>query len=591
MKRQQAAVHRYLIPSKEQPLLEVCFEAGVSEEEKTLCLAYWEFGEPGTWTWKVAEIGPSGSVLRTVRQSCRAYAVSLLCPQCSGPMLVKSRSDFSHFNVWGPDSSAEEQVSRVPCEACLEVVHQERQKAQKQAAEEQRKHADAKSKNASAWIADHRSRNVPQDNPSVDGALALLTMVEIMERKDCITFGPLSQLDYCLGTSPSADIATLKNLYQQRWIVPTVPAKVDDFAYNDDATVRGVYVARVPWRLAYSLGADTPQVRRDIADEMRRYLRDQGTELEEVRQDLDGATAVLYLDSLLMKKYDEQPVPEHRLQEAYDTFHDALRAGFTLGQLLAVAWSAAAGSVAWGQRTPGLKAGSVSSASVTNLGRRIGWAKDRPVPEYDLPNWVTPPATRATLVRLLEQHQAESVALARFRSLRQRVSSRDIEALELDGDLGEAAEGGEATTKNFTFAEHFAEKSSSDRHSRSSPPVTYALVTPAGSLEFRTESPEDMRNQVGMPGTGLVERIMLTEPRTLHSYVGELGTAARENANRVAAEMLRLLGCYDGPFYGPVSFFAVHPHWKEPRSLDQDQQELLCAAHEVAQGRESASAQ
>ncbi len=95
-------------------------------------------------------------------------------------------------------------------------------------------------------------------------------------------------------------------------------------------------------------------------------------------------------------------------------------------------WSAAAGSVAWGQRTPGLKPGSVAAACVTNLARRIGYAKDRPVVEYDLPNWVSKPAVHATALRWLAKHDAAATAAAEtmhaFRSMQQRVNSQPLDA-------------------------------------------------------------------------------------------------------------------------------------------------------------------
>ncbi|CAL9663280.1 hypothetical protein SUDANB108_07115 [Streptomyces sp. enrichment culture] len=46
--------------------------------------------------------------------------------------------------------------------------------------------------------------------------------------------------------------------------------------------------------------------------------------------------------------------------------------------------------------------------------------------------------------------------------------------------------------------------------------------------------------------------------------------------------MLRLMECYDGPFYGPIAFFGIGRSNRRPRSLDAEQQEMLRAAHEVA---------
>ncbi|MDI3402870.1 hypothetical protein [Streptomyces cavernicola] len=590
LKQQQKAQRRHLLPSAQRPLLEVCFEDGVSEDHEALCLAYWEFDEPGAWTRKVAELGSSSMVLRIVKASCHANVLTLMCPQCADPITVKSRSDLANTGLWRPDVfPTAEQRAKVPCDACREVAADARRAAEQRAQEEHRKRSERRAANASAWVADHRGHSFPDEPLSAQEALTLLTVIDIMDRKDSESFGPLNKADYFLGASHSTDVETLKNLHQQRWIAPTLPAAVDDFAYMDDDTVRGVYVERVPWRLAHALGDEAPQARRETADEMQLLLLDSMDELKETGQELDAVTAVMYLDNLLMRKYSEEPVPEHRMQEAYDTFRDALRGGFTLGQLLAVAWSATASSVAWGQRTPGLRPGSVSSAAVTNLGRRLGYASDRPVPVYDLPNWVTLPATRATLLRLLEQHRAESEALHRFRSLQQRIGSRQLEALELDGDLAEAADSGRATTESLSFPDFLVDSRGDGPVRKPLPPLTYALVTPDGSFEFRTESAKGMRERVGAAGAGLVDRIVLDEPATVHAYVAELVPARSKNANPVASEMLRLLGCHCGPFFGPISFFAVGQRGYEPSSLDEDQQEMLYAAHEVAHARKAAS--
>ncbi|CAL9630079.1 hypothetical protein SUDANB99_06007 (plasmid) [Streptomyces sp. enrichment culture] len=79
-----------------------------------------------------------------------------------------------------------------------------------------------------------------------------------------------------------------------------------------------------------------------------------------------------------------------------------LQSGYTLGRMIAMAWSAASASVSWGQRTPGLKPGAVSSGAVTNLERQLGFTRASPVPQYTLPNSVPRPATYSTATRFLK---------------------------------------------------------------------------------------------------------------------------------------------------------------------------------------------
>ncbi|MEU0039816.1 hypothetical protein [Streptomyces sp. NPDC006333] len=387
-------------------------------------------------------------------------------------------------------------------------------------------------------------------------------MIDIMERTERDTFGPINTAKYTLGLSQSADIETLRCLHQQRWLAPALPATVSNFAFAEDNTVLGVYVDQVPWRLAHALGEDTPRARQQAAEMATHLLLRRPSRLRDTVMELEATAALAYLDGLLDRSYDEPPVPEHRRQEAYETFHEALLNGFNLRQLIAVAWMAASSSVAWGQRTPGLKAGSVSAACVTNIDRRISVAHDRPVPEYDLPNWVSMPATHATAQRLLKQHEAVAGVLNQFRSLRQSVVTRDAESLEYeDGDTTADLDSGWGESA-----------------------VVFALITPDGRLTFQSEIPSAMRDKVSYAGGG-VDRVILHEPRTIHAYVGELVTATPENDNPVANEALRLLDCYDGPFYGPVAFFSVSARSNRPQSLDSQQQELLTLAHQVAKTR------
>ncbi|MDX3762606.1 hypothetical protein [Streptomyces sp. AK02-04a] len=537
-------------------------EPSLSEQDKAVCLAYWAFTEPGSWTHKVAEIGSSNQVLRTVKEASRAALLTCVCPECGGPTTVATRSEMAALGLWHADRFPFEEVaSSSSCAECREAAAALELQEQQRAHDEEQKAAQERVQAASAWVAEHSNHPFPDEFPTVPDALALLTMIDIMERTERDTFGPINTGKYTLGLSHSADIETLCRLHGQRWLAPALPATISNFAFNEDNTVRGVYVDQVPWRLAHALGDDTPRARQQAAETATHLLLRRPSRLRDTVMELEATTALAYLDGLLDRSYDEPPVPEHRRQEAYETFHEALINGFNLRQLVAVAWMAASSSVAWGQRTPGLKPGSVSAACVTNVDRRIGVAHDRPVPEYDLPNWVSLPATHATAQRLLKQHEAVAGVLNQFRSLRQSITARDVEELEhgdggmahLDPSWGESA-------------------------------VVFALITPDGQLSFQSKVPSAMRDTISCEGAA-VDRVILHEPRTIHAYVGELLTPTPENDNPVANETLRLLDCYDGPFRGTVAFFSVSARSNLPQSLDSQQQELLTLAHQIAQSR------
>ncbi|MFG2276703.1 hypothetical protein ACGFNY_43965 [Streptomyces chartreusis] len=586
-KRQQAAsakraaAARVLYPSTELPLLEVHIPPDTPADVAAMCRQYWEFTEPGQWARHVSAIGSTSLVYKAVREACRAELLTVVCPRCSAPVTVTSRSDLAATVVWGPDFPTEPVDARTPCKDCAGAEAVARQEEAERAAEAKRQQSQQRVDAASAWLQEQADRAFPDHLPTVVEALTLLAMVEIMQRKDTEAIGPLHQLNYTLTASESSDINVLRTLHQERWICPTTPATTGDFAYNDDDTVSGVYITQIPWRLAPVLGSKTAG-RRELTDHMRRLLRSRTDELTHQVRSLEAGMAVDYLEGLLTRKYHEDPIPEHRLPDAYETFLNALQNGFTLGQLVAVAWSAAAGSVAWGQRTPGLKPGSVSAASVTNLTRRIGYAQDRGIEEYELPNWVPRPAIHAPALRYLQQHTAETDALSRFRTLKQRTEQQALEAAEFDGDMEDLAEDQKLGDSMESWLDDL--RSGRQRESQQ-PPITYALVTTDGDLEFHSEPVDAMRTKVGAAGAGLVDRIMLPRPLPVHAYVGELVTASEELANPVADEMLRLLDCHDGPFYGPLSFFAVGSRGSRPKSLDEGQQEMLRAAYEVARSR------
>ena len=587
-KRQRAAgktsppaVERVLYPSKEQPLLEVHINPGTPDDVAAMCRQYWEFTIPGQWTRHVSVIGSTSLVYKAVRGACRAELLNVVCPGCAAPIVVTSRSDMAATVCWGPDFPTEPVPAERVCQPCAAAEAAARKAEAERAEEDKRQQTQKKADAASAWLQKQAERDFPDGLPDLLGGLTLLAMVEIMQRKNTEAIGPLQALNYTLTASDSTDVEIFRTLHQERWICPTLPATTDNFDYNDDGTVGGVYIREIPWQLAPALGGK-PTAHDEITRWTSRMLRNRAGELRQQVYHLEAGMAVDYLEGLLTRKYNEEPIPEHRLPDAYETFLSALQEGFTLGQLVAVAWSSAAGSVAWGQRTPGLKPGSVSSASVTNLERRIGYARDRRIDEYELPNWVPRPAIHATARRILEQHASEIDALSRFRTLKQRTDSRALEAAEFDGDMEDLGE----DRKLGESMDSWLEDLRAGRKSESNePPITYALVTPDGHLEIQSEPVDEMRLKVGAAGAGLVDRITLPDPSPVHAYVGELVTASAELANPVADEMLRLLDCHDGPFYGPISFFAVGARSPRPRSLDEDQQEMIRAAYEVARSR------
>lgn len=562
---------RILFPDQQQPLVEVHIALGTSPEVKDLCVAYWAFQEAGVWERKVSELGSAHLVLKQVKAASRASLLTLVCPGCASPSTVASRSEVQATGYWRPGefptTPVETKTLCVACRDAAAAAKAEEAAAAEAAQEEQRQR---RLDNASAWMARQKDLRYAEENPDTLGALTILAICDIMERTGKDAVGPLKDLPYTLTGSAKRDTDTIDVLFGQRWIMPTLPATTSDFAYNDDDTVSGVYLAYVPWALATWLG-DGPEALTEARDCMRAALERNVDRVRGVVLDLETGIAIDYLEGLLTRKYREEPIPEHRLPDAHATIRAALAAGFTLGQVVAVCWSAAAGSVAWGQRTRGLKAGSVSAAAVTNLDRRIGYAKDRPVVEYDLPNWVERPAIHATALRWLQEHGAAAETLKEFRALQQRINSRPLDAIELDDDLASSPP---------SFNDFLDALKESTPVPDSGPRGTFAVVHPDGTLTVDLGTVSTMRRIAGEPYS-MAERIIIEGTRGLVALVPECADSTAHPTNPMGAAMLGLLGAGEGPIRGNVVFCGADAG-NRLGGLTDDLRDLVGLAHEAA---------
>lgn len=97
-----AAGHRVVLPSDGAPLVEVCMAPGATAAEREMCLAYWEFTEPGAWVRHVAVIGEVREVVRVVKAHSQALVLTVECPRRGMPVAVATRSDFAETGLWHP---------------------------------------------------------------------------------------------------------------------------------------------------------------------------------------------------------------------------------------------------------------------------------------------------------------------------------------------------------------------------------------------------------------------------------------------------------------------------------------------------------
>ncbi|WP_426361674.1 hypothetical protein [Streptomyces sp. E-08] len=571
------APERILLPTHDAPLLELHFNDGITYDAKDLCRAYWEFTQPGTWARNVAQIGQTTYVSQTVRTSCLVSLLTVLCPGCTMPITVTSRSEMTATRLWNDDFPLEPVPARAVCQDCR--ANAQAQAAAEKALQQERAAAANKRKvdSASAWLGRSLHADEPVTYPTPRQALGLLALAEIILRNALQSFGPLEGVGYTITASADTDIELFRDMFQAHWIAATTPATVNCFTYDEDDQAETMYVNAVCWTFPRWLGPTAHEAATAAVDLMSKYLVDHTDTVSDTLQSLEAGMAVDYLNGLLTDRYGELPIPEHRLPDAYEHALKALQSGYALEQVISMAWMSAAASVAWGQRTPGLKPGAVSSASVTNLERRIGFVKDRPVQHYDVPNSVPRPAMHSTAVRFLAERQAErqeaEAALARFKAIHQRINSREV----LEQDHGPEASP-DAGWKTFDAQTWFKDLAEGKTERDNSPVVTFAAVTPTGDLAIQTATEAQMHDEIG----GMTERLPLDGTVTLDALVPVFIDRETHRPNPVATRMIELLGGGFGIVNGTVVFLQTPVGIRHPSDLDDDHQELLRAAHAAA---------
>ncbi|MER5353407.1 hypothetical protein ABT093_24115 [Kitasatospora sp. NPDC002551] len=569
---------RLLYPSATNPLVEIHITPEAPEELHEICASYWEFAEPGVWARPVSAIGSGAS--KIAKENSFASLLTVTCPGCQSSLTVTTRSEMAAVGVWGNGLFPTMPVTgKYHCLDCVNASKEARAREAEHARVVEKERTERRVKNASQWLTGEAEVDAASDSPSARAALVLLAAIGIMQSADKESVGPMNKAKYTFTGTGDGDVEALKELHGKRWMVPTFPATVGDFGFDENDRVTGVYVAQAPWRLPVwlGIGGDAQTIARDTVE----FILEEEIGLAGLQDqvlDLEADLVVRYLGGLLAHKYNEAPIPDDRLPEAFQTARDALDAGFTVGQMVAVAWSAVSRSAAWGARTPWVKPGMVSSAAVTNLAKGVGYAKDRPVVEYELPNWMATPAILPIgrhILRRIEKAEADYSAL---RALQQRIKERP--PVEFYDELEDAfpksvsAPVDEGPTDLLDF---IAQREPADDHS---PLLTCALVSAEGEIEITTLTMNRMKEIAGAPSG--VDRIFVEGTPTINAYCTDLAENGVHGFNDIAGEMLRLIGGDPTPPRGTIAFFQVRQGSHQALSLDTEHQELLAVAHRVA---------
>ncbi|MET9436905.1 hypothetical protein [Streptomyces sp. NPDC006551] len=570
------APQRIFYPSTELPLAELLLEPGTPAETADMCRAYWEFTTPGTWARPVAAIGSTNHVYKSVKAASTLALLTILCPSCAEPTTVSTRSDMTATGHWGEDFPTTPVNARIDCGNCRAATAAAAVTEREQAKARQKERDARQVENASQWVAKQMAVPIASESPgTVLAGLTLLSMVEIMEKSSASSVGALKNLDYTFTGQRSSDVEAYRQLFRGAWAVPTLPATIGDFSFDENDNVTGVYITETPWTLPAWMGEEMTERLEEARVDMQQFLTENIDGVHEALIDIDANMAVAYMNGYLVRHYNETEIAEERLPDAFASMRKARSEGFSLEQLIAVAWSSMAGAVSWGQRTRGLRPGSVAKAAVTNLERRFGYAKDRPVLEYDVPNWVPRPAARATAHRFLAEHEKTEAPIREFRALKQRMNEQASKHVEFDDDMAEASVDTSGGTPTFDFSKLFAGTPERTGH-----PLTFIAVAPEGKLTVLTGTRAEMQQVAGHP-YNMAERLPLDGVDYLDAFVPVFADSTVHRQNPVATRMVELLGGGYGIVNGTVVFFQTGSTLN-PQNLDEEHQALVLSAHRAA---------
>lgn len=197
------------------------------------------------------------------------------------------------------------------------------------------------------------------------------------------------------GMDIASEAEMLRILYQHQWIAVAEHSPHDTYVRleqqngtNDEGSPASysVNLMHARWRpvvtaqlLAKTLG-EAAQDRQQVQDW---YVGD-------IRNMIVSDT-VSYLDGLLIERYEYPPTPESRFSELTAAVLHGIDLGYTLGQLICLAWRAADSAIPWAQRTVRgyTTHAAASAAAISSLLKKIDYAytRQQTVPEYDLPPW------------------------------------------------------------------------------------------------------------------------------------------------------------------------------------------------------------
>jgi hypothetical protein len=83
----------YLTPNQESPILRIVVSTDAPQDILKRALRYWSLTEDGSWSNRVADLGPSTWVTETVSGHAHAQLLALGCPDCEGSPTARTRSE------------------------------------------------------------------------------------------------------------------------------------------------------------------------------------------------------------------------------------------------------------------------------------------------------------------------------------------------------------------------------------------------------------------------------------------------------------------------------------------------------------------
>src|SRR5690606_14340518 len=158
----------------------------------------------------------------------------VLCPKCTAPVTVTSRSEMSATGHWGESFPRDAITTRAACRECRAAAQSEAVAAAALEQQHVEELKQRKSENVSRMLARSLHSDAAASSPTPQHAPGPLARAEILHSSGGASLGPLNSLKYAIAGAASSDVALCREMVEARSRAATTPANLDPFTFDDD---------------------------------------------------------------------------------------------------------------------------------------------------------------------------------------------------------------------------------------------------------------------------------------------------------------------------------------------------------------------